>query len=93
MFGPEYLERLRLSSPMNAGVFAGRADAPHWREWRQLIEANIANANSKRLLFLLDQTALSIVCTRGDLETTILPSTCNWMCPWALPMTSDDEAS
>src|SRR5579863_6588432 len=27
--------------PTNAGVFAGRADAPHWREWRQLIEANL----------------------------------------------------
>ena len=90
MFGPEYVERLRLSSPMNAGVFAGRADAPHWREWRQLIEANIANANSERLLFFLDQTALSIVCARGDLPTTILPSTCNWLCPWAHPMTSDD---
>jgi hypothetical protein len=90
MFGPEYVERLRISNPMNAGVFAGRANAPHWREWRQLIDANIANANSVRLLFFLDQTALSIVCTRGDHETTILPATCNWMCHWARPMTADD---
>jgi predicted O-methyltransferase YrrM len=90
MFGSEYLERFRSSGVMNAGVFAGRADAPHWQEWRQVIDANIANADTKWLLFLLDQTALSIVCTRSDLETTILPSTCNWMSHWALPMTSDD---
>jgi predicted O-methyltransferase YrrM len=90
MFGPEHIERLRLSSPMNAGVFAGRADAPHWLEWRRLIEANIAKADFERLLFMLDQTALSIVCTRGDLETTVLPAECNWICHWVLPMTSDD---
>ncbi len=93
MFGPEYREPSRLFRSMNAGVFAGRADAPHWHEWRRVIEANIANADSEWLLFLLDQTALSIVCTRGDLETTVLPATSNWMSHWALPMTSDDGST
>ncbi len=78
---------------MNAGVFAGRADAPHWLAWRQLIEANIGVAEVQGLLFLMDQTALSIVCGRGGLETTLLPSTCNWLCHLARPMIADEGSA
>jgi hypothetical protein len=91
MFGGEYLEQLRTTAPLNAGVFAGRAGAPHWQAWRQMIEVNIHKADTPRLLFLLDQTALSIVCWQGGFETALLPTTCNWICDHALPMTSDDS--
>jgi predicted O-methyltransferase YrrM len=92
MFGDEYLEQLRTTGSVNAGVFAGRADAPHWQAWRQMIEANIHKADTPRLLFLLDQTALCIVCWQEGFETALLPATCNWICDHALPMTSDDGA-
>lgn len=92
MFGAEYLEQLRTIAPLNAGVFAGRADAPHWQAWRQFIEVNIHKADTPRLLFLLDQTALCIVCWRGGFQTALLPTTCNWICDHAHPMASDDGA-
>lgn len=76
--------------PTNAGVFAGRANAPHWEAWRRLIDANLPRQQDRYLLFLLDQTALCLVCTRGDIPAAILPPTCNWLCHFALPMTSDD---
>jgi predicted O-methyltransferase YrrM len=88
MFGDEYLELLRTSGPLNAGVFAGRADAPHWHAWRQAIAANIHKADSDWLMWLLNQTALSIAC--GGLETAVLPSTCNWISHFAHPMISDN---
>jgi hypothetical protein len=92
MFGNEYLEQLRTTRLLNAGVFAGRADAPHWQAWRHMVEVNIHKANTPRLLFLLDQTALCIVCWQGGFETALLPTTCNWISCHALPMVSDNGA-
>jgi hypothetical protein len=88
MFGADYLKYMDISGPVNAGVFAGRANAPHWQAWRDLIEGNISKANSYYLLFLLDQTALSITC--GQFETSFLPTVSNWLCHQAKPMISRD---
>jgi hypothetical protein len=91
MFGPEYLEQLRATGPLNAGVFAGRADAPQWRAWRQMIDGNFHKAGTDHnLLFLFDQTALNIVCRQADFQAALLPATCNWISHFAHPMTSDD---
>ena len=93
IFGLEYLDRLHATGTANAGAFAGRADAPHWHAWRRSIEANIDKAKgSSHLLFMLDQTALCIVCGQGDLETVLLPTTCNWITDHALPIVSDHGA-
>ena len=90
MFGPAALEGLRVTGPLNAGVFAGRADAPHWREWRGLVEAAVGRTRDLNLLFLLDQTALSVACTQRGLSTALLPTTSNWIAHFALPMVSED---
>ena len=90
MFGAAALEGLRATGPLNAGVFAGRAGAPHWQEWRRLIAAAVGKTRDLNLLFLLDQTALTLACTRRGLPTALLPSTCNWIAHFALPMVSDD---
>ena len=92
MFGVEYLEQLRTNGSLNAGVFAGRADAPHWQAWRQMVEVNIHKADTPRLLFLMDQTSLCITCGQGDFETALLPTACNWISDHALPMVSDNGA-
>jgi predicted O-methyltransferase YrrM len=92
LFGSDHLERLKAVGPVNAGVFAGRHDAPHWQAWRQLIEANIQKTETDWLLFLLDQTALCIACRQDGLETAFLPTSCNWLCHFSYPITSDDGA-
>ena len=89
MFGVGSLASLP-AGPLNAGVFAGRADAPHWRVWRRLIEAHLLTAPDPYLLFLLDQTALSLACTCSGLPSALLPTACNWLSHYALPMTSED---
>jgi hypothetical protein len=88
-FGNEYVERFGESAPLNAGVFAGLASAPHWHAWQQMIRANIHKADTAWSLFFWDQTALNIVCKQG-LETTFLPTTCNWISHQAYPIVSSD---
>jgi hypothetical protein len=92
MFGDEHLKGFIANGAMNVGVIAGRPDAPHWRAWRRMIETNIQKTDVVSLLFLLDQTALCIVCLRSDLTTALLPATCNWISHFAHPMTSGDGA-
>jgi predicted O-methyltransferase YrrM len=89
-FGAEASERLSRAGSRNAGVFAGRAGAPHWQAWRRRLEPKIAETGDPGLLFLLDQTALSLVCTDGDLPVAELPATANWVANLALPMIADD---
>jgi len=93
MFGPDALATLatleRLG-PMNAGVFAGRADAPHWNAWHDNIREYMPRAVSDDLFFMLDQTALSLVCRRQDLPSVLLPSVSNWIAHFAPPMVTDD---
>jgi len=93
MFGSESLECLSTRGPFNAGVFAGRADAPQWQAWRELVEENIGKADTPETLFLLDQTALCLVCMRETLHPALLPTTCNWLANFALPMTCDDGSA
>lgn len=90
LFGPEGVERLLTRGSINAGIFAGRADAPHWPAWRRRIAASRTATADPQQLFLLDQTALSLVCTDGELPAAMLPTTCNWVANLALPIVSDD---
>jgi predicted O-methyltransferase YrrM len=85
VFGAEP-ERLSSTLPVDDGVFAGRADAPHWAAWRRLIETATVGENSDPLPVPLDLMALGIICSREDLPTTLLPSTCDWISHLALPM-------
>lgn len=87
MFGIPSLAGLR-AGPLNSGIFAGRADAPHWQPWQRLIAANLDRTNEPYLLFLLGQTALTLACTESGLPTAVLPTVCNWLCHFAAPMVS-----
>jgi hypothetical protein len=86
MFGLDLEACLRSTGPLNAGVFAGRADSPHWTAWQQAIGAFIGETQDPYLLFLLDQTALYLVCTHRGLRTALLPASYNWLAHFALPM-------
>lgn len=90
LFGQAGVECFSTAGSFNAGVFAGRADAPHWRAWRRLLESQIGKPQDQEMLFLFDQTALTLACTQPGLPTARLPATCNWLCHFALPMVSPD---
>lgn len=90
MFGPPALERLRAAGPLNAGVFAGRADAPQWRVWQSMIDENVDKTDAPEMLLRLDEAALALACIEDDRHTARLPSSCNWLAHLALPMISDD---
>lgn len=92
LFGVADLDELHPRGPTNAGVFAGRADAPHWQAWARLIAGHLDRTQDPDLLFLLDQAALYLVCTQGDLPVALLPNTCNWLANLALPMVGEDGA-
>jgi len=88
MFGITSEESWPATGPLNAGVFAGRADAPHWRAWQRLIERNVGKTEDAYSLFLLDQTALCLAC--AGFPTALLPTRCNWLAHFAVPMVSED---
>jgi hypothetical protein len=82
-YGP-VIGRLLAGYPMlNTGVFALRADAPHWELWDQCMRSGLKVSCSN----LADQLAMNmVVYQRGLLERTeLLPAWCNWMCHDGLP--------
>jgi len=92
LFGPEAVSLLEELGPLNAGVFGGRADAPHWAAWLDAIQTHLPNATTDDLFFMLDQTALSLLCRQPNMRTALMPSVCNWIAHFAPPMVSDDGA-
>jgi len=55
----------------NAGVFALKADAPHWELWRR--------AMAGRPTRMWDQTALNYVIHHDKAAVGLLPDWCNWI--------------
>src|SRR5262249_43515866 len=84
---PGLVTRLPGMPLLNAGVFAARADAPHWQAWRRRIEEAMSVAGAD---FFLDQTALNVIAYIDGFDMAVLPSRYNWICYRALPRTTDD---
>lgn len=80
----------RFQMPLNAGVFAGKAGAPHWHVWRGIIADNIDSLPKSKNLFLFDQTALSITLDYRGLDYARLPARYNWVACHALPKVDTD---
>jgi len=73
-------ERLVRYPMINAGIFALRADAPHWAGW-----AEVYGKALQRSTDLTDQLALNVlVYDRGFMHEP-LPSRCNWPVHHATP--------
>jgi len=66
----------------NAGVFALRADAPHWTHWAESFEHGLRATDGT---VVCDQTALNHAIWSRSLPVHPLPSICNWLCHLALP--------
>ncbi|MDE2229180.1 MAG: hypothetical protein KGL11_09090 [Alphaproteobacteria bacterium] len=92
-FGLREGYRYGRNAILNAGVFALKGDAPHWRLWSE----NYARALKRFRLgprtykgnisfFLSDQTSLNRAVFVQGAPATLLPAYCNWFCGKGTPM-------
>ncbi len=86
-FGEQPETTISLANYWNAGVFALRADAPHWQHWASYFEVGLAATSGK---MCCDQLALNHAIMVEDLPVTTLPARFNWLCHLALP-TFDEQ--
>ena len=89
-FDEETARQLAPFPIVNCGVFASRADAPHWDAWSRTLGKCLEKLGEA--FFFAEQTALNEIIRRSGCRTAFLPSTCNWMCNRALPLCSPDGA-
>ena len=73
-------ERLIRYPMINAGVFALRADAPHWAGW-----ADVFGEALQRSTDLTDQLALNVLVYDKGFDHEPLPARCNWPVHHATP--------
>lgn len=81
-FGDEAAGKLGLELYLNSGVFALRADAPHWEPWARHFSDGLKATNGT---LLTDQTALNHMLWTEKLPVHPLPALCNWLCHLAVP--------
>ncbi len=82
-YGPWMGARLLLYPHINNGVFALRADAPHWEPWRRYYQMAIDRCGRYAPF---DQFGLNAAVRRERLPASFLPATCNWICDLRLPV-------
>ncbi|MEZ5813532.1 MAG: hypothetical protein R3E13_02220 [Alphaproteobacteria bacterium] len=59
-----------------AGMFALRADAPHWNRWQELVKTTM----TKGKVFTAEQLSLGKMCYQEGFEFEILPAYAHWLC-------------
>lgn len=88
MFGAPAARTLVRMPHMNGGIFAARADAPHWqlwaRAWRRALETS-------QNWFGSGQAILTHLVYNEHMPAELLPAICNWQSHLALPLW--DEAA
>jgi hypothetical protein len=80
-FDPATADELVRYPLINSGVFALRAEAPHWQAWGDTLKAALQQTTSS----LVEQAAINHVVYRQKLPAAFLPSWCNWICHHAAP--------
>lgn len=73
---------LCMKRPINSGVFALRADAPHWSVWQKRYQQAIDRAGRVNL----DQHALMAALYLDHMPCHYLDSTHNWICTRSRPL-------
>lgn len=79
--------RLCLARPINSGLFALRADAPHWAIWQKRYQDAVTRAHRANL----DQHALMATLCLDGLPVSYLKSTHNWICARSQPLWDEDR--
>jgi hypothetical protein len=85
-FDVETARSLSFHPLLNCGVFAARADAPHWEVWATLLDESLRRA----VLFVSEQTALNVALRTRGLAMSQLPASCNWIAYRAPPLCTPD---
>ncbi len=81
-FGPQFVQRALWDTYFNAGVFALRADAPHWESWDRSFREGLDLTKGVQCC---DQTALNHALWTMNLAVHPLPALCNWLCHMRQP--------
>ncbi len=82
-YGKDVADLLAHNLYFNIGVFALRADAPHWQSWAESFAAGL-NASDGTLV--CDQSAINQALWQGNLPVYPLPAICNWICHMGVPI-------
>jgi len=80
--GEELARQLSSLPILNAGVFALKRDAPHWKIWAD----QLRQALQGPLHRLVEQCALNAAVYKFGLPVHFLPAWCNWICGHGIPM-------
>ncbi len=67
---------------LQAGAFAIRGDAPHWKHWQELV----LKAVVKGKVFTAEQLTMGVMCHLDGLPVEVLPAWCNWLCEFPPPL-------
>ena len=86
-FGGAIAEQIGLTPSVNAGLFAAKRDAPHWREWRHIL----ARVLEKEASPSCEQVSLDFAIHSRGLPTCWLPAHANWITHQALPIWDDGK--
>jgi hypothetical protein len=81
-YGWRVADRMGRNPMLNCGVFALRADSPHWERWVEAMTLALQRTN----FVFIEQIALNYAIFGGRIAATFLPATCNWLCGDATPM-------
>lgn len=84
-FGPKMAKDLYPYSVLLAGMFALRADAPHWKRWQWIMLKGL----EKGKIFTAEQLALGVLCHLEKFPIDILPGWMHWLCTY--PTYWDEE--
>ncbi|MFA5592102.1 MAG: glycosyltransferase [Micavibrio sp.] len=77
-FGMGMAKKLMPYSPLLAGMFALRSDAPHWKRWQEIL----LKALEKGKIFTAEQLSLGIMCYLENYPYDILPGWMHWLCTY-----------
>lgn len=75
---------IAIKPTLNAGVYALRADAPHWEAMRRWQEAILKRGR----IFTSDQLAMALAVYVDGLPVELMPEWCNYMGPWKFDQAS-----
>ena len=85
-FGLKMAKDLYPFTVLLAGMFAMRADAPHWKRWQEIMLKGL----KKGKIFTAEQLSLGILCHLEKYPIDILPGWMHWLCTYP---THWDEAA
>ena len=80
-------KKYAFHATLNAGAFAIKSNSLIW----DIFQKNVKLASKKGRIFGTDQVALALSVYEDKIPTEFLPSYCNWMCEFKLPLFDENK--